>query len=190
MKLATAAACIICLVAIQPQARSEKGRDDLASSFDLQLQSQKYDYDAGEPVVLSLTLRYHGDQGILVVDSDNSVIEVKDSLGTVIVSKEPVQEPPPPPADWYVDVEGKRVLSEPLRDLRKNDKHSWTVPDALRAYHLGPGTYRVLAKTGVTAHSEGKAFSRNHAKAKRWAPASEAVERIVLTSNEIVIRIR
>jgi hypothetical protein len=150
----------------------------------------------GEAVPLVLAIANHGAGRVysLLTESDfrEGFCTVKDANGTVI-SGGPIAEPNVPlPSYWYMEKDGRRVLTMPLYEIAAKGVRLLVIADAVRRHHgrMAEGIYFLSLGDIEILHDVEDVIVREGLPFRLWVEAEAQMTRVRHPVNDVKIEIR
>lgn len=167
-----------------------------ATSLDVPLvfavNSARQVYGTEVPVVLGLAIMNTGSCPLYVPQPEGVSIQVWDAVSGHRIAGDPQPTPKPPDPTHYYEVEGERVLMNPIVRLAAGDGLILVIHDALARCRgrLEPGTYRVGLLGGTMAvYEEREIVRRDDVDHPLWVKAGPVKSRLRYVCNTITLRI-
>jgi parallel beta-helix repeat protein len=148
-------------------------------------------YDSGQqvPIEISITNSTQRPAYVFVDESGfiKTYVRVEDANGTAI--SVPIASPPPPPRHYYIEIDGRKVLTVPVKQIEPGQTVSLFIQDALESYHeyLEEGTYYLKPSDITVIHQAGLIITRDDVSHPRWIAPSTVVSRSRHSVNAVEI---
>lgn len=144
-----------------------------------------------EPLPLAVAVANASTGTVYVSTIERPFVEVKNAAGEVIDGA-PIDEPLEPPADHYMNVDGKEVLMQPVWRLESRRGVVVVLPDAFERYHghLSKGRYSLTLRARyITVHDEHRLVRRPGLAHECWVKAGGPTRRLPVSWNTVTVEV-
>lgn len=153
-------------------------------------------YEPGELVGVTITITNHSDNPVYIFRSKSDFFKgscmLRDANGTT-VQGDPGDTPPPPPVDWYIEREGKRIFVVPVYIIEGHGVMEAFVEDALHRHrdYISEGEFTLDFGALEVIHEIEELIVREDKAHRLWVqPSSPMVKMRHKCNNTITIEIR
>jgi|GEM_PF-6576737 len=171
-----------------PQPKQEE-LPSARSSFAVAVSGFQERYTVEEPVPLLVAFGYNGDAAAYV--RYDLTMVVNDAAGHEVVPTEPIETPPTPNLGWYMERNGKQVLTLPVTIFEPGQAMAELNKDALADWRsLDQGTYYVRAVARVRIFEQEDIIIRKDMKPTTWVEAvkdADPLEQFSVRSEQVKV---
>ncbi len=153
----------------------------------------KDSYAIGQQVPLEIVITNHSHEPVYIQVYENGYlfksVNVEDANGITYPYMIPF--PPAPPRNWWIEVDGKKILTVPVIKIESNQTITVVIQDALKYCHdqLQAGTYYLRPGFLTIIHEVGFIINREDLPVKLWINPHSIVTRSRHEINKLEIKL-